>query len=164
MAKEKKLITLADIQAQRAKMEADIAALQQQENEVKERTVKLVADVLDKALTDIRAVAGDDVNMAQVAVFAKAHSKGEFTSLTSTTGTAMGDRGKRLTDEQRKALRQDLLNRALNLKAGKQAEQQSQIMERHGVSTSTADKYKPSEAEIAAGKLIDGEAPAAPTA
>jgi hypothetical protein len=154
--------TMASIIAAREAIAQQQAALDAQEVAVKENTLTRIREICDQALIDVKAVYGETANMGLLAGWMKTHAAGNLVSLSTGSSGANGDKGKRLSDEQKLALRNDLLKRALALKAGGTAEQLSVIQARYDVSSSTADNYKPSEAEIAAGVLT--VAAPAPTA
>jgi hypothetical protein len=152
---------LAERENQIAQEKANIKA---QEEQVHQNTLNGIKEILDRALVEAKALYGETANMGLLAGWAKTHAAGNLVALSGrTVGTGdNADKGKRLSDEQKLALRGDLLKRALALKNGQSAEQMTAIMARYDVSSSTADNYKPTDAEIAAGALA--VAPAAPQA
>lgn len=148
-----KLPTLAQIEKEEKEIADRAAKLKESKAAVLKAETDKVAGVLDSFPAQLSKIMGRPVDMKEAISLAGQRLRGTFGSLTARTSTPGGnplDKGKRLTDEQKDAVRADMLKRAGDLKAGRTPEQMTVIAARHGISAQTLDTYKPTAEQVAA--------------
>jgi predicted RNA-binding protein YlqC (UPF0109 family) len=162
MSKSKSDTSPAALQKQKEALLAQIAALEVKENEQKQVVTNKVAIELDTFPKTLGKILGREVSIADAINFMKQRERGTFGTVAPATAGSSESRSFRLTDESKIALRQDMLQRALDLKAGKTPVQVSTLAVKYGTTAATIGNYKPSNEEVAAGTLaIEAAAPAA---
>lgn len=140
-------VTAASIAALRESLAAQMAALETQEQEIKQKTFAALGEYIDSIPAQISKITGQaDVKLADVLSFIKQREKGTLGSLVSTRQT--GDTSARLSDEQRKNLSADMLARAVARKQGKPAVQISELMAKYNCSAATVNGYAPTDEEL----------------
>lgn len=145
-----KVINVAALSKEEEQLQARLAQIKQEKQNAEHEQMQKVGEVIKSFPAQISKILGRDVTLGEVASFVKTELRGAVGSLTNTN---TGDRSRRLSPVERENLRQAMLDRALNLKAGKSAEQQSAIALRFKTSVATVGKYAPTTEEIANGKL-----------
>lgn len=141
------ITTLAALQQEEQAAAAHALAIANRKAEILKKETDNVASVIDSFPAQLSKIMGRPVDMKEAISLASQRLRGTFGSLTS---GAAGDRGKRLDDTTKAAIRAQLLAHCAALKAGTTPEPLSAIAVRHGIQTQTLDTYKPTAEQVAA--------------
>ena len=150
MSKSKSDTSPAALLKQRETLLAQLAELDNKENEIKQIVTDKVAIELDSFPKTLAKILGREVSIADAINFMKQRERGTFGSVAPATNA---DRSFRLTDEKKIELRQDMLWRALDIGLGKTPVQVSVLAEKYTTTAATIGNYKPTAEEVAAGQL-----------
>lgn len=141
------ITTLAALQQEEQAAAAHALAIANRKAEILKKETDNVASVIDSFPAQLSKIMGRPVDMKEAINLAGQRLRGTFGSLTS--GSA-GDRGKRLDDVTKAAIRARLLAHCAALKAGTTPEPLSTIAAAYGIQTQTLDTYKPTAEQVAA--------------
>ncbi len=150
---QKELLKLspAELDQYMADVKAHLSGIAPVIAENRTKQLNEVGVALDDFLPSMSKILGREINMGELAAFARqraAGTLGKLVSASSVPGGNPADKGKRLSDETKAAVRADLLARGVALRTGKAAEQLTVIAVRHGIATQTLDGYKPTSEQI----------------
>lgn len=168
MSEEQLTVHAAALQKARKDLDDRKAA----ETAAKEHQNKMASAVMDSFHTSLGKALGQpnmtakDASAHYATYIAGARpavstTKGNSRRKTKASTSTSQDKGKRLTDDQRKAIGVDMLARAINIRLSKPYDTVQAVADRHGVTTQTADKYKPTVEQIKAelDRLVPAAAP-----
>lgn len=147
-----KAMTAAAIAAKRAELEAQLAGLEAAEAAAKTEEANKVSEAIKAFPGQLAKILGREVSLADMANMIRYLDKNGTLDKSQVLGGSgeSGDRGKRLSDETKAAIRKELLAHCAALKAGTTPEPLSTIAERHGIQSQTLDTYKPTAEKVAA--------------
>lgn len=146
-----KPMSLAQIDAEQAKLDARAAELKAQREAVAKEEIDKVAAELDSFPASLSKIMKRPVDMKEAVSLLGQRLRGTFGSLAvRTPGGDSALKGKRLDDATKDKIRAELLAHCAALKEGKTPEPLSAIAARHDIQTQTLDTYKPTAAEVAA--------------
>lgn len=138
-------LTAASIAQRRAALELELAGLASQEQQAKQAEANKVTEIIKSFPNQLKTVLGREVSVEDMTNMIRHVAKNGSLSVSTP-----GDKGKRLSDGEKAAIRADLLAHCGALKAGTNPEPLSVIAARHGIQTQTLDTYKPTAEQVAA--------------
>ncbi len=137
------VLTAAQINERRVALQTELDGLAAAEQTAKQAEANKVTEVILTFPTQLKTILGREVSTEDMVNMIRHIAKNGSLSISTP-----GDKGKRLSDAEKAAIRADLLKHCAALKAGTTPEPLSVIAARAGIQTQTLDTYKPTKAEV----------------